>query len=125
MSDFVVITGLSGAGRSQAADHLEDLGWFVIDNVPAALISKLAELVADPGSTHNRAALVVRSGDYEEDVGPALEALRATAQRVRILFLDASDRRDRAPVREHAAAPPRGGGRWRTASNASARCSSR
>ncbi|MEY2400491.1 MAG: RNase adapter protein RapZ, partial [Ilumatobacteraceae bacterium] len=45
MSEFVVITGLSGAGRSQAADHLEDLGWFVIDNVPAALIPKLAELV--------------------------------------------------------------------------------
>src|SRR3954454_16273751 len=90
MSDFVVITGLSGAGRSQTADHLEDLGWFVIDNVPAALVPKLAELVADPGSTHDRAALVVRSGDYEEEIRPALEALRATAQRVRVLFLDAS-----------------------------------
>jgi UPF0042 nucleotide-binding protein len=90
MSDFVVITGLSGAGRSQTADHLEDLGWFVIDNVPAALVPKLAELVADPGSTHDRAALVMRSGDYEEEIRPALEALRATAQRVRVLFLDAS-----------------------------------
>ncbi|MEY2432213.1 MAG: RNase adapter protein RapZ [Acidimicrobiaceae bacterium] len=89
MSEFVVIAGLSGAGRSQAADHLEDLGWFVIDNVPAALVPKLAELVADPGSTHERAALVVRSGDYEEEIRPALDALRATAQRVRILFLDA------------------------------------
>ncbi len=79
MSDFVVITGLSGAGRSQTADHLEDLGWFVIDNVPAALVPKLAELVADPGSTHDRAALVVRSGDYEEEIRPALDALRATA----------------------------------------------
>jgi UPF0042 nucleotide-binding protein len=90
MSEFVVITGLSGAGMSQAADHLEDLGWFVIDNVPAALVPKLAELVADPGSTHSRAALVVRSGDYEEEIRPALDALRATAQRLRILFLDAS-----------------------------------
>jgi UPF0042 nucleotide-binding protein len=90
MSDFVVITGLSGAGRSQAADHLEDLGWFVIDNVPAALVPKLAELVADPGSTHERAALVVRSGDYEGEIRPALDALRATASRVRILFLDAA-----------------------------------
>jgi len=90
MSEFVVITGLSGAGRSQAADHLEDLGWFVIDNVPAPLVPKLAELVADPGSTHERAALVVRSGDYEEEIRPALEALRGTAQRVRILFLDAA-----------------------------------
>jgi UPF0042 nucleotide-binding protein len=90
MSDFVVITGLSGAGRSQAADHLEDLGWFVIDNVPAALIPKLAELVADPGTSHDRAALVVRSADYEEEIRPALQALRATADRVRVLFLDAS-----------------------------------
>jgi UPF0042 nucleotide-binding protein len=90
MSDFVVITGLSGAGRSQAADHLEDLGWFVIDNVPAALIPKLAELVADPGSTHDRAALVVRTAEYEEEIRPAVDALRSTAQRVRVLFLDAS-----------------------------------
>ncbi len=89
MSEFVVIAGLSGAGRSQAADHLEDLGWFVMDNVPAALIPKLAELVADPGSTHERAALVVRSGDYEDEIRPAIDALRATAARVRILFLDA------------------------------------
>src|SRR3954449_7028115 len=89
MSEFVVITGLSGAGRSQAADHLEDLGWFVIDNVPAALIPKLAELVIDPGSTHERVALVVRSGDYEDEIGPAIAALRATGTRMRILFLDA------------------------------------
>ena len=56
MSEFVVIAGLSGAGRSQAADHLEDLGWFVIDNVPAPLVPKLAELVTDPGAHHDRLA---------------------------------------------------------------------
>src|SRR5437764_3892281 len=110
MSDFVVITGLSGAGRSQAADHLEDLGWFVIDNVPAALIPKLAELVADPGNTHDRAALVVRSGDYDDEIRPALEALRATAQRVRVLFLDASTdvlvRRYEGTRRRHPIAAP-------------------
>ena len=49
MSEFVVITGLSGAGRSQAADDLEDLGWFVIDNLPTELIPKVVELVAGPG----------------------------------------------------------------------------
>ena len=126
MSDFVVITGLSGAGRSQTADHLEDLGWFVIDNVPAALVPKLAELVADPGSTHDRAALVVRSGDYEEEIKPALEALRATAQRVRILFLDASTdvlvRRYEGTRRRHPAGGPEPS---RRASSASGRRSSR
>ena len=44
MSEFIVITGLSGAGRTQAAKTLEDLGWFVIDNLPPALIPKVAEL---------------------------------------------------------------------------------
>ena len=90
MSEFVVITGLSGAGRSQAADHLEDMGWFVIDNVPAPLIPKLAELVSLPASTQEKVALVVRSGDYEDEIRPALDSLRATAQRVRVLFLDAA-----------------------------------
>ena len=90
MGEFVVICGLSGAGRSQAGDHLEDLGWFVIDNVPAALIPKLAELAADPGATHERVALVVRSGDFEDEIRPALDSLRSTGRRVRILFLDAA-----------------------------------
>ena len=50
MSEFVIITGLSGAGRSQAADGLEDLGWFVIDNLPSELIPKVVELVRAPSS---------------------------------------------------------------------------
>ena len=52
MSEFVVVTGMSGAGRSTAAAALEDLGWFVIDNLPAALIMKMAEMVDRPGSEH-------------------------------------------------------------------------
>ncbi|MEY2571265.1 MAG: RNase adapter protein RapZ [Acidimicrobiaceae bacterium] len=110
MGELVVISGLSGAGRSQAADHLEDLGWFVIDNVPPALIPQLAELVNDPGATHDRIAIVIRSGDYEEEVRPALDALRATGQRVRVLFLDASTdvlvRRYEGTRRRHPIAAP-------------------
>lgn len=90
MSEFVVICGLSGAGRSQAAAHLEDLGWFVIDNVPAELIPKLAELTTGPGSRFEKVVLVVRSGDFADEVRPALERLRAAATRVRIVFLDAA-----------------------------------
>jgi UPF0042 nucleotide-binding protein len=89
MSEFVVITGLSGAGRSQAANDLEDLGWFVIDNLPTELIPKVAELVMSPGSTTPRVALVVGSGAYRPDLGPGLTALRASGGRVRQLFLDA------------------------------------
>jgi UPF0042 nucleotide-binding protein len=93
MSDFVVITGMSGAGRSTAAAALEDAGWFVIDNMPPALITKVAELVGGPGSETERVAIVVGRGgsEYLEELTPALESLRARGDRVRVVFLDASD----------------------------------
>jgi len=91
VSEFLIITGLSGAGRSQAADTFEDLGWFVIDNLPPALISKVAELVQSPGSTTERVALVVGTSQYFDELSGALEHLRATTRRVRTLFLEASD----------------------------------
>lgn len=91
MSEFLVIAGVSGAGRSTAADTFEDLGWFVIDNLPPALIAKVAELVVVPGSTMERVALVVGTGQYLQELNPALDQLRETAGRVRILFLEASD----------------------------------
>jgi RNase adapter protein RapZ len=90
MSEFVVITGMSGAGRSQAADDLEDLGWFVIDNLPAELIPKVLELVTAPGSSTPRVALVVGVGAHQDDLMPAVASLRASASRVRHLYLDAS-----------------------------------
>ncbi len=92
MSEFVIIAGLSGAGRSQAAADLEDIGWFVIDNVPAALIPKVGELAGANRSPFGKVALVVRSGAVEpvDDVLTALEALSATASRVRTVFLDAA-----------------------------------
>jgi RNase adapter protein RapZ len=90
MSEFVIITGLSGAGRSQAADDLEDLGWFVIDNLPSELIPKVVELVRSPASSTPRVALVVGAGAYQTDLVAELEALRASGTRVRQLYLEAS-----------------------------------
>jgi RNase adapter protein RapZ len=90
VSEFVVITGLSGAGRSEAANVLEDLGWFVIDNLPIELIPKVAELVLTPGSTTPRVALVVGSSTYEERLLDELQHLRTSGARVRQLFLDAA-----------------------------------
>jgi UPF0042 nucleotide-binding protein len=90
MSEFVVITGMSGAGRSQAADELEDLGWFVIDNLPTELIPKVAELVQAPTSPTPRVALVVGMSAHQGDLLHAVAALRASGGRVRQLFLDAS-----------------------------------
>ena len=91
MSEFLIITGVSGAGGSTAADTFEDLGWFVIDNLPPAIISRVADLVQKPGSTTEKVALVVRTEHYLDELATAIEQLRATGARVRILFLEASD----------------------------------
>ena len=91
MSEYLVVTGMSGAGRSTAGAALEDMGWFVIDNMPPALISKVSELVDGAGSEMERVAFVVgRGGGDLDDVLPAVDALIGR-NRVRILFLDASD----------------------------------
>jgi UPF0042 nucleotide-binding protein len=90
MGEFVVITGLSGAGRSLAADDLEDLGWFVIDNLPPELVPKVVELAQTPGSQVQRVALVVGTGHYQDEILPTLAWLRSTGARVRVLFLEAS-----------------------------------
>jgi UPF0042 nucleotide-binding protein len=93
MAEFLIIAGLSGAGRSTAADVLEDMGWFVIDNLPPSLIPKVAELVGQPGSETERVALVVGrgGGEYLDEVSPSIKALRDTGARVRVLFLEAAD----------------------------------
>ncbi len=92
MAEFLIITGMSGAGRSQAGATLEDLGWFVIDNLPTALITEVAELIAAPGSTTDRVALVVgRDADQLGELEATLRQLRAGGSVVRTLFLDASD----------------------------------
>ncbi len=90
--EVTIITGMSGAGRSEAANVLEDLGFFVIDNLPPALISKVAEL-ARGGDRPTRYALVVdvRSGAFMDDLAAALRELRASGATTRVLFLDASD----------------------------------
>jgi RNase adapter protein RapZ len=90
VSEFVVITGLSGAGRSLAADHLEDLGWFVIDNLPPELVPKVVELAQAPASSIERVALVVGTGAYQDEIQPMLEWLRSSGASVRVVFLEAS-----------------------------------
>jgi RNase adapter protein RapZ len=90
MGEFAVITGLSGAGRSLAADDLEDMGWFVIDNLPPELVPKVVELAQTPGSQVERVALVLGTGHYQDEIMPTLTWLRSTGARVRVLFLDAS-----------------------------------
>jgi len=116
VSQFVVVAGMSGAGRSTAAAALEDLGWFVIDNLPPELIATVAELADRPrsagrsagpspageptdphpaadGDPSGRTALVVGRGgsDDPSDVLRQLDLLRTGGHQVRVLFLDAPD----------------------------------
>ena len=103
--EVTIVTGLSGAGRSAAADVLEDLGYFVIDNLPAPLISKVTELAHGKATRRYAFVIDVRAGEFLEALGTALDELRQSGAQTRILFLEASDeslvRRFEATRRRH------------------------
>ena len=89
--DIVIITGMSGAGRSTAAKSLEDLGWFVVDNLPPALLPTMLDL-ADRASLTRVAAIVdVRSRAFSTDLKSAISSLAARGVSPQVVFLEASD----------------------------------
>ncbi len=91
--ELVIVTGMSGAGRSTAGDVLEDLGWFVVDNLPPGLLPTMMELGARAQGTVPKIAAVVdvRGRSFFADLREALEALALTEANPRIVFLEASD----------------------------------
>ena len=93
MAEFLIVSGMSGAGRSTAAGVLEDLGWFVIDNLPPSLFGRVGELVNTSAEEHQRIALVLGRGGREPvaQVPEALDELARAHHEVRVLFLDAPD----------------------------------
>jgi len=93
MAEYLILVGMSGAGRSTAAATFEDRGWFVIDNLPPALIGKVAELTSQAGAEYERVCLVAGRGGYEgiAELAPEIRKLRSTGARVRVVFLDAPD----------------------------------
>ncbi|MDF9408179.1 MAG: glmZ(sRNA)-inactivating NTPase [Pelotomaculum sp. PtaB.Bin013] len=90
---LVIVTGLSGAGKTQALHSLEDLGFFCVDNLPPALIPKFAELCAQAANKINKIALVVdiRGGEFFDTFFEVLSDLDARGIRCEILFLEASN----------------------------------
>lgn len=90
---FVIITGLSGAGKSQAIKYMEDFGFYCIDNLPPTLIPKFAELCHQSQGTLDKVALVIdiRGGMFFDDLFSSLGDLKKLGYKYEILFLDASD----------------------------------
>ncbi|HZX21654.1 MAG TPA: RNase adapter RapZ [Clostridia bacterium] len=90
---FIIITGLSGAGKSQAVKYMEDFGFYCIDNLPPTLIPKFAELCHQPQGALDKVALVIdiRGGMFFDDLSSSLESLEKLGYKYEILFLDASD----------------------------------
>lgn len=95
MPNLVIVTGMSGAGRTEAMHVFEDLGYFCVDNLPSNLIPNLVELNGAPGEEgeHRRLAVAcdARNGDYFGTLGEQLEALRDAGVEYKTLFLDADD----------------------------------
>ncbi|AXB41939.1 MULTISPECIES: RNase adapter RapZ [Amycolatopsis] len=112
--EVAVVSGLSGAGRSTAAKCLEDLGWFVVDNLPPELIATMVELGAQARGAITKVAVVmdVRSRAFTDDLASVIKDLDARGYKPRVLFLEATDavlvRRFEAVRRGH---PMQGDGR--------------
>ncbi|MGE5554606.1 MAG: RNase adapter RapZ [Betaproteobacteria bacterium] len=108
---FVIITGLSGAGKTEAVRSFEDLGYFCVDNLPPALLPKFVELCGQTGGKIRRVALVIdiRGGEFFDTVADALDRLGEMGFSYDVLFLEASDealiRRFKETRRRHPLAP--------------------
>ena len=107
---ILIISGMSGAGRSTASNVVEDLGWFVIDNLPPPLIERVADLAFAPGSSVTKLALVadVRGREFFTELVSIIESLQRSDLDVRFVFLEADDdalvRRFEETRRRHPAA---------------------
>ena len=108
---LVIVTGMSGGGKTQACRHLEDLGFFCVDNLPPVFIPKFAELCAHSAGHIARVVLVVdtRSREFFDTFLHVLEDMDRAGQKYELLFMDATDeaiiRRYKEPRRRHPLAP--------------------
>ncbi len=92
-SDLLIVTGMSGAGRSTVANTLEDQGWYVVDNLPPQMLPPIADLLTKGKSPSGKLAVVidVRGGDFFDELSKNIQNLRDAGIQLRIVFLEASD----------------------------------
>ena len=108
---FIIVTGLSGAGKTEATRSLEDMGYFCVDNLPPKLIPKFAEACVQSQGKIDKVALVIdiRGGIFFDDLFESLNYLKKQDFKYEILFLDASDeilvKRFKESRRSHPLAP--------------------
>lgn len=114
---LLIVTGMSGAGKSRVVQSLEDMGYFCMDNIPPMLIPKFAEMCRQSGNRINQIAMVVdiRGGEFFETLSDSLDTLRNMQVKYEIIFMEASDetlvRRYKETRRKH---PLSGSGRITT-----------
>ncbi len=91
--ELIIITGLSGAGKSQAVNCMEDLGYYCVDNMPPTLINEFIELAESGGAGIDKAAFVVdiRQGKFLDDLRDSLESFAKQGREFKVMFLEASD----------------------------------
>ena len=91
--DFLIVTGMSGAGKSCAADYLEDVGFYCVDNIPPMLIPSLVELSKRGNSEINKIAIVtdIRGGELFKDIEKVVVQMQNSGTKFKILFLDSSN----------------------------------
>ena len=110
---LLIVTGMSGAGKTQVLQALEDMGYLCIDNIPPILIPKLSEICRQGGERTNRVALVVdiRGGEFFEALSSSLETLREMKVDYEIVFMDATDETLIRRYKENSSQPSTGS-RW-------------
>ena len=90
--DVILVTGMSGAGRSTATRALEDIGWFVVDNLPPTLMNNVVDYVAQRTGSRKVAVVAdVRGGQLFEELRESLEVIKTAGHDLRVLFLEAGD----------------------------------
>jgi len=90
--DVILVTGMSGAGRSTATSALEDIGWFVVDNLPPTLMTDVVDHVAQRTGSRKVAVVAdVRGGQLFEELRDSLSVIKAAGHDLRVLFLEAGD----------------------------------